>query len=375
MISRTRAVLIGASAVGLLAATEVAIAIAVRPHPTPQAAVRGYLADSSLVFLEPLVGSWRPTAVPPGVDANVVAHQYRWTVGRKALELREGFPVGAPESAQLVGMVYWNPATERVEWIAVAGPDDGQGRLFVGEYRGLEDGSIEREYDVFYRTLEDTPGDELGGSRRRYREVYRMMTPDSIASTLHWFHDGAWRPFGRFAEGGFVRIRGTENDEAALNAHVQELERTTADGGVLIASNARYAAEDGGQTHYGQYFEMIPGRMSARGCLWGERDGEVVGVYWHFFTGWDPVKQKAFFYQTGATGYAGLGQGDWTDDGLHQVEQRFVGEGMAPRIRHESRWVGTDSLVMRSFDATLEGEWRARREYTWVRAERDAPCG
>ena len=73
-------------------------------------------------------------------------------------------------------------------------------------------------------------------------------------------------------------LSGTDNDEEALRDHVKELERLTADGGVLIASNGRYADEDQGQTHYGPYHRAMPGGMSAQGCLWGERDGEVVGV-------------------------------------------------------------------------------------------------
>jgi hypothetical protein len=368
VISRTRATL-------LTAATVAAVSAAIAEGPTAQEPpVRGYLADSSLAFIEPLVGAWRPLDVPDGIDASIIAYDYRWTVGRKALELREGFPFGDPEAARLDGMIYWNPATERVEFVAVAGAGEGEGRLFVGQYRGLEDGSIEREYEVFYRTPEDIPGEELGGSRRRYREVYRMVTPDSIASTLDWFHDGAWRPFGRSGTSGFKRMLGTENDEVAFHAHVAEIERLTADGGVMIASNARYAAEDSGETHYGQYFQPIPGGMSARGCLWGERDGEVVGVYWYFFTGWDPVRQRGFFYQTASSGYAGMGHGDWAEDGTHWAEQRFVGEGSSPRLRHESRWFGTDSVAMRSFDADANGEWRPRRRYTWVRAERTPPC-
>ena len=172
------------------------------------ASVRGYLADSSLSFLAPLIGAWRPLQVPDSIGRTVVAHEYRWTVGKRAVEIREGFRRGHADSSQLHGLVYWNPATERVEFVAVAGHGDGEGRFFVGEYRLLEDGTIQRTYDVFYRTLADMPGEAYGGSRRRYREVYRFVTPDSIASTLDWFHDGAWRGFGRFARGSFERIVG-----------------------------------------------------------------------------------------------------------------------------------------------------------------------
>jgi hypothetical protein len=171
--------------------------------------VRGYLADSSLAFLAPLVGMWRPLNVPDSIarlDPPVVAQDYRWTVGGKALLHRERFRRGQPDSSVLTGLVFWNPATERVEWVAVAGAGAGEGRFFSGEYRQLASGAIERVYDVIYRTPADVPGDAFGGLRRRYRETYRLVTPDSIATTLEWFHDGAWRPFGPFATGAFERI-------------------------------------------------------------------------------------------------------------------------------------------------------------------------
>jgi hypothetical protein len=92
-----------------------------------------------------------------------------------------------------------------VQFVAVAGHGDGEGRYFEGEYQRLADGRIERTYDVFYRTATDTPGDQFGGTRRRYRDTY-VVTGDSIGSTLTWFHEGAWRPFGGFASGAFKRI-------------------------------------------------------------------------------------------------------------------------------------------------------------------------
>jgi hypothetical protein len=168
--------------------------------------------------------------------------------------------------------------------------------------------------------------------------------------------------------------RPAEQEAGALADHIAQVERLTAGGGVMITDNARYAADDGGQTHYGQYFERVPGGMSARGCLWGERDGEIQGVSWYFYTGWDPARGRGFFYQSASTGYAGFGHGEPLGEVGHVTEQRFSGEGMAARLRHEARWFGTDSVSMRSFDADLDGDWRPRREYTWVRAQRTPPC-
>lgn len=172
--------------------------------------VRGYLNDSSLAFLKPFLGRWRPvvTYAPPGqsAPARVVAEDYRWAVGAKAILYRENYPFPAEDSAQVVGMIYWNPSTERVEYLGVSGTGVGQGHLYQGEYHELEDGSVERVFEGFYRTLEDIPGDAFGGTRRRFRQRFEFVTPDTIAYQLEWFHNGAWRPFGRFARNTLVRL-------------------------------------------------------------------------------------------------------------------------------------------------------------------------
>lgn len=180
-------------------------------HAQTQPMVRGYLNDSSLAFLKPMIGRWRPVVVynPSGLapGTTIVAEDYRWTVGKKAIHYLENYPLPLVDSAQVDGLIYWNPATERVEFLGVAGSGEGQGHLYVGEYRQLEDGTVERVFDGFYRSAADTPGDALGGLRRRYRQRFQFITADSVAFTLDWFHDGAWRPFGRFAQNTLVRIR------------------------------------------------------------------------------------------------------------------------------------------------------------------------
>lgn len=197
-------ILSGLMLLGLLSAASAAGA---RAQVAPTA--KGRLADSSLTFLAPLVGDWQPVlpdSVLQRLGFTPIAGSYRWVVGQRAMVWRESFRAGDdPDTADLHGMIYWNPATEKIEFVAVAGKDDGQGRLFQGEYRVREDGTIEREYDVYYRTLADTPGEDLGGSRRRFLETVRFVTADSVTTSLRWWHDGAWRPFGRFATGAQTR--------------------------------------------------------------------------------------------------------------------------------------------------------------------------
>lgn len=159
-----------------------------------------------LAALEALLGIW---GIPDEVIAQRpelaerIVHDYAWTVGENALRVREGYLAGEADSADLEGILYWHPEAERLEFTAVAGHGLDQGRLFRGVYRVLADGRIERDYEVFYRNAADTPGEELGGLSRRYREVY-TIDGDSLSATLDWWRDGAWQPFG---PGGYALVR------------------------------------------------------------------------------------------------------------------------------------------------------------------------
>jgi hypothetical protein len=172
--------------------------------------VRGYLNDSSLALLRPLIGRWRPlvvynaAALPPG--AMIVAEDFRWTFGGKSIHYRENYVAPNADSALVEGTIYWNPATERVEFRAVSAA--GAGHLYVGEYRALADGRLEREFTGYYQSAADVPADALGGTRRRFRQRFEFFSADSVGYSLEWFHDGAWRPFGvQFAKNTLLRIR------------------------------------------------------------------------------------------------------------------------------------------------------------------------
>lgn len=144
----------------------------------------------------------------------------------------------------------------------------------------------------------------------------------------------------------------------------------TRDGGTWRTSNSMYVAEDGGIEAYGMRYRLELGDVSATGCLWGERAGEVTAVYWHFFQGWDPVDGRPLVYQSGPNGAVGVGRETAPDE----KEQTFMAPGTAAtRVRHLSSTRG-DTLVTRSFDGTDEG-WTARRTYAWIRSSPDrAPC-
>lgn len=165
----------------------------VRELEEPASSAPAGSAPVSLALLEPLVGAWGP---PGDAGEGEVVHDYAWTVGGQALRLREGYRTGQADEAELDGLVFCDPAGAKIEFIAVAGHGAGQGRTFRGEYRVLQDGRIERVYDVTYRTLADVPLEEQGGLSRRFREVY-AVDGERLEATLEWWRDGAWQPFAR----------------------------------------------------------------------------------------------------------------------------------------------------------------------------------
>lgn len=165
---------------------------------------------------------------------------------------------------------------------------------------------------------------------------------------------------------------GQDASSSDIEAWKEELEAMG--GGVWIASNADYAETDG-PDRYGMAFVVQPGGLSATGCLWGERDGELLAVFWRMFQGWDPTRNAGLFYQAHPAGIIGIGYGrDRGADEPHVVQDFRQPDGTMSRVGHFERWDGPDTRISRSVDWS-GGEWTPRREYTWVRVRgRESPC-
>ncbi len=162
-------------------------------------------------------------------------------------------------------------------------------------------------------------------------------------------------------------------EDAGLARWKAHLEFRTRGGTVWWTSNAAYEEEDGGIDAYLMRFDMVPGGLAAEGCLWGERDGEVVGPFWKFFMGWDPVEGKGLVYQASPGGMVGNGHATSPEEGLTIAEQVFrTPDGATASVRHETREPDADTDESRSFDG-VDGEWVPRRTYTWHRREADGP--
>lgn len=165
-----------------------------------QAAASATMPDETLQALAFLVGRWRVPAGDPALEqvpelAELDIVTATWTVGGKAMRWLDH--VAEDGTAEAEGLIFWDPALEEIRFVGVGGPGEGQGRLFVGTWTPLADGRVERRYDVFYRTLADMPGEELGGSRRRYRDVWAADGADALTHTLEWWHEGRWQTYAR----------------------------------------------------------------------------------------------------------------------------------------------------------------------------------
>lgn len=189
---------------------------------------------------------------------------------------------------------------------------------------------------------------------------------------------GVYAGTGRPGPGGTVEpaparvADGAQSSPTDIEAWKEELQAIT--GGVWVASNAEYAEADG-PDEYGMAFTLEPGGLSATGCLWGEREGELVAVFWRMFQAWDPTRNAGLFYQSHAAGIVGIGHlEDRGQDEPDLVQDFRQPDGTMSRVGHFERWEGPDTRVSRSVDWT-GAEWTPRREYTWRRvSDRESRC-
>lgn len=165
----------------------------------------------------------------------------------------------------------------------------------------------------------------------------------------------------------------SEAGDSASRSWKEGLEYMTRGGSHWRTSNADYRQE-GEPEAYGIRFEIARGGLAARGCLWGETDGEVVDVYWDFFMGWDPVNERGILYQSHPSGLIGIGEETLHDGPVTESVQTFVDlEGASSRLKHRLVKVDADTHRTESFNEK-DGEWVPRRTYTWLRRT-DGPTG
>lgn len=136
--------------------------------------------------------------------------------------------------------------------------------------------------------------------------------------------------------------------------------------GWWVASNADHRARnDRLPDYYAMRFELAPGGYASTGCMWGGRDGELLGPFWHFQSAWDPTEEAVLMYQVNPTGAVAIGHGVLDGGREEAIQEMHVPGRRTARIRHLSSYVHPDTMVTRSFD-WRDGVWAPRRHDVWV---------
>ena len=106
--------------------------------------------------------------------------------------------------------------------------------------------------------------------------------------------------------------------------------------------------------------------MTMTGRLFGLDGGKETPAFWEFRQYWHPGRQEAVVEQFGWGGAFGIGT--LTRDAV--AEQTICNaDGTTSQIGHRSEMPDADTRVQASFDI-VDGAWRPRRTYTWIRQRR-----
>lgn len=147
--------------------------------------------------------------------------------------------------------------------------------------------------------------------------------------------------------------------------HLAEL---TADGGVWIADNAAYRSEQEKAEAYGLQWRYGVGKRSAVGRLYAIIGGQDTGTIWEFRMYWHPGQDQALLLQFGAGGAVLNGPLTVQEDGSDRLQQTFYRpDGSQVEIGHLTRHPAPGVHEGGSYDIDAEGNWQARRSYTWHR--------
>lgn len=150
---------------------------------------------------------------------------------------------------------------------------------------------------------------------------------------------------------------------------INHMEYMTQGSGIWIADNSEYKNDQEPVDAYATEWKWGLGKHSLTGRLYGIKDGKEIGSYWEFRTFWNPVEEKAYAYQFGASCAVGMGEVTFTDEGVMRIDQTFYNpDGTTARVGHESKDL-SGIHETRAFDINEKGEWIERRFYRWKQKE------
>ncbi|MBT8078108.1 MAG: hypothetical protein KJO31_05995 [Gammaproteobacteria bacterium] len=171
-----------------------------RLSPSTDLGPAGRQQAEKLAVFSRLIGNWADpeeleeaqksgTAVP-------IQQSYQWGPRRMLLRVYENLAQSFTRDALdpvLEGMVVWDHAVEGYRYMA----STRYGWTFDGQFRALDDGRIERSYEVHYAKGEQyIPEPDLGGQVRRFREIYNFDGNDRVRISLELWKDDKWSEFG-----------------------------------------------------------------------------------------------------------------------------------------------------------------------------------
>lgn len=149
---------------------------------------------------------------------------------------------------------------------------------------------------------------------------------------------------------------------------LDEIATLTAGTGRWITDNAEYRNDTEPYEAYATEWKSAFDGMSMSGRLYGMIDGKEVAEFWQFRQYWHPGEKKAVVEQFGWGGTVGIGH-SWRDGEETKSDQSFFAtDGSINRTGHISSFPDADTHITASFDI-VDGEWRPRRVYTWLRDE------
>jgi len=146
----------------------------------------------------------------------------------------------------------------------------------------------------------------------------------------------------------------------------EAISRLTSGSGRWVADNSSYKSAQEPFDAYATHWRSSFDGTSMTGTLYGVIDGEDVTTFWEFREFWHPGRREVILQQFGTNGMVGIGT-SWHEDGKSIADQEFFNtDGSSMRTGHRSWFPNPDTHVTHSFDI-VDGNWQARRQYTWQR--------
>jgi len=143
------------------------------------------------------------------------------------------------------------------------------------------------------------------------------------------------------------------------------MEYTKNRAGTWMADNRQYQSDEEPMDAYAMEWQLGPLGNELYGKLYGLVDGEPQGTYWSFHQYWDPHTREVVVLQIGTDGTLCKGnlhkQGDTTE--LVQVFTSPAGQSR--KEGHRTITIDDTTETGTSFSINAQGDWIARRTYTW----------